>query len=85
MLLYSYFMAKRITVKLLSRGSGEDLGNCCQRPKTEGKSFPDLLNYRGTMIWLFPKLFYYLIVLNDQHTVNSTPMLVVNVGTFDVP
>ena len=26
-------MATRGSVKLLSRGSGEDLGNCCQRPK----------------------------------------------------
>ena len=30
---YSYFMATRGTVKLLSRGSREDLGNCCQRQK----------------------------------------------------
>ena len=52
---YSYFMATRGPVKLLSRGSGEDLGNCCQRPKAEGNSFPDLLHYRGTMVWLFPK------------------------------
>ena len=27
----------------------------CQRPKAEGNSFPDLLHYRGTMVWLFPK------------------------------
>ena len=50
MTLYSYFMATRGTVKLLSRGSGEDLGNCCQRPKAEVNSFPDLLHYRGTMV-----------------------------------
>ena len=49
-IVYSYFMATRGTVKLLSRGSGEDLGNCCQRPKAEGNSFPDLLHYRGTMV-----------------------------------
>ena len=47
---YSYFMDTRGTVKLLSRGSVEDLGNCCQRPKAEGISFPDLLHYRGTMV-----------------------------------
>ena len=42
-IIYSYFMATRGTVKLWSRGSGEDLGNCCQRPKaisiTEGQWF----------------------------------------------
>ena len=53
--IYSYFMATRETVKLLSRGCGENLGNCFQRPKDEGNSFPDLLHYRGTMVWLFPK------------------------------
>ena len=40
---------------LLSLGSGEDLGNCCKRPNASGNSFPDLLRYRGTMVWLFPK------------------------------
>ena len=34
-LIYNYFMAMRRTVKLLSQGSGEDLGNCCQRPKRQ--------------------------------------------------
>ena len=48
--IYSYFVATRGTVKLLSRGSAEDMGNCCQRPKAEGNSFPDLLHYRGTMV-----------------------------------
>ena len=32
-LVYSYFIATRGIVKLLSRGSGEDLVNCCQRPR----------------------------------------------------
>ena len=32
-IIYSYFMATRGTVKLLSRGSGEDLRNCWQRLK----------------------------------------------------
>ena len=54
-ILYSYFKATRGAVKLLSRGSWEDLGNCCQRPKAEGKCFQDLLHYQGTMVWLFAK------------------------------
>ena len=29
-IIYSYSMTTRGTVKLLSRGSGEDLGNCCR-------------------------------------------------------
>ena len=41
----TYFMAMQGTVNLLSRGSGEDLGNCCKRPKAEDNSFPDLLHY----------------------------------------
>ena len=100
-IVYSYFMAKMGTVKLLSRCSGEDLGNCCQRPKAQGsgKLLPEAEG-RGQQ---FPRssplhrdnnltvpqvaleyLFYYSIVLNHRNTVNSTPMLVVDVGTFDV-
>ena len=52
--IYSYFMDTLGKVKLLSQGSGEDLGNCCMRRKAEGNSAPDLLHYRGTMVWLFP-------------------------------
>ena len=40
-------MATQGTVKLLSQGSGEDLGSRCQRPKARDNSFPDLLDYRG--------------------------------------
>ena len=60
--LYSYYMAMRATVKLLSRGSWEDLGNCCQRPKAEGKNFQDLLHYQETMVWLFISKY------NKQHS-----------------
>ena len=41
----SYLLATRGTIKLLSRGTWEDLGNCCQRPlskifsTTEGQLF----------------------------------------------
>ena len=37
---YSYFMATRETVKLLSRGSGEDLGN--QLPRDNGLTVPQV-------------------------------------------
>ena len=47
-------MAMRGTVKLLSRGSGEDLG-IKLLPEAEGNSFPDLLHYLGTMVWLLRK------------------------------
>ena len=41
LIVYSYFKPTRGTVKLLSRGSGEDHGNCCQRPKvTVSQIFP---------------------------------------------
>ena len=49
---YSYFMAMQGEVKLLSWGSGGDLGNLAE---AKGNSFPDLLHYQGTRVWLFPK------------------------------
>ena len=76
---YSYSMVTRGKVKLLSRGSGEDLGNCCQRPKAESNSFPDLLPQEA-----LKQLFYYPIVLHHWNMVYWTPMLVVDIQLFDV-
>ena len=48
LLLISYFMATQGIVKLLSRGSGEDLGNCCKRLKAEDyKNLPRLCTGTG--------------------------------------
>ena len=74
-------MATRVTVKLLSLGSGEDLGNCCQRPRatvslisstTEGQWF-DCSPSSLEIIVLLPNCFK-----SPKH-VNSTPMLVMDV------
>ena len=71
------------TVKLLSRGSGEDLENSCQRPTTmsttEGQWFDCSPNSLKITV-LLP----IAIVLNHPNTVNSKPMLVVDIRTFDV-
>ena len=40
--IYSYVMATRGTVKLLSRGNGYDLGYCYPRQNAKVNSTPDL-------------------------------------------
>ena len=51
---YTYFMFTLGKATLLSWGSGENLENCCSRPKAKGNNIQDLLHYRGIMVWLYP-------------------------------